>query len=70
MQEKRGARIQEHTRQDRNPREGDDIYRQVEPQSQTSQRNDDEHLQAEEQNNGCLIYIRMTEDQQIGHKKR
>ena len=65
MKEKSRARIKEYACEDRCPRKGDEIDGEVETQGETSEGNDDEHLQAEEQNRRCRLNILDTEDVEI-----
>ena len=69
MQEEGRAGVEEDTCQDRYPSKRNKVYRKVEPQRQTRQRNDDEHLQTEEQNRRSTAQVMRTEDIQINHKQ-
>ena len=69
MQEKGCSRIKEDTGQDGHPRKGNQINRQIEPQSEASQRDNNKHLQAEEQNRRGAAQISGTEDIEIDDKQ-
>ena len=69
MQEKGCPRIKEDTRQYRYPSKRNEIDREIEPQGETSQGNDDKHLQAEERDRSDASQIRDAEHIQINHKE-
>ena len=69
MQEEGGTRVEEHARQYRYPRKGDEIDREVEPQRQTRQGYDDEDLEAIEENRGCRLEIIEAEDIEINDQQ-
>ena len=69
MQEQGRAGVKEHTRQNRYPRERNQIYGQIEPQGQTCKRNHYEHLQRKEKHRRCGPQIGTAEHIQVHHKQ-
>ena len=70
MEEKSSPRVKEDTRQDRYLGEWNDKDRQIEAQGETSEGNDDKHLQTEEQDGGCRAEELGSEDIEIDDEKR